>query len=504
LIYDASTLKLPGRLKADVCVIGTGPGGAMAMMAAAEAGLNVVALEAGGFLTPSDMRQREEEMLPRLYWDAASRTTRDRAVRVHQGRGVGGSSLHNINLCKRIPASIRSRWRAARGLDGLPPATWEALYAEVEALLEVKSVPEAWKNPHNRLLQAGCEALGWRGGGVRHNRTKCTGSGFCEIGCAYDAKNNVVKKVLPRAMEAGARVLSRCQAVRVDHRGGAVRGVDAVAVDPRTGRSLGEIRIDAPRVCVSASATGTAALLLRSRVPDPGGETGARLHIHPALVAAGEFDAPVRAWLGIPQTYECTQWLDLDDPYGHRIWIVPAFGHPVGAATSLPGHGETHGRVMGRYAHLAVLTAMLHDHTAGEVAPRGDLGLTMDYWPDAEDRAELMFGLWACARLLFAAGARRVFVPAEPMIVLERGADLSGIARTDLVRGLMDVTAVHPMSTVPMGDDPAVAAVDSRGRHHHVEGLWVADGSLFPTSIGVPPQVSIYAMGLHVGRALSG
>jgi choline dehydrogenase-like flavoprotein len=54
-----------------------------------------------------------------------------------------------------------------------------------------------------------------------------------------------------------------------------------------------------------------------------------------------------------------------------------------------------------------------------------------------------------------------------------------------------------------MGDDPNVAAVDSHGRHHHVAGLWVADGSLFPTSIGGPPQLSIYALGLHVGRALA-
>ena len=66
----------------------------------------------------------------------------------------------------------------------------------------------------------------------------------------------------------------------------------------------------------------------------------------------------------------------------------------------------------------------------------------------------------------------------------------------------LDVTAVHPMGSVAMGDDPRESAVDSRGRHHEVAGLWVADGSLFPTSIGGPPQLSIYAMGLHVGEAI--
>ena len=118
-------------------------------------------------------------------------------------------------------------------------------------------------------------------------------------------------------------------------------------------------------------------------------------------------------------------------------------------------------------------------------------------------RRELVFGLAACARLLFAGGARRVYIPTAKPLILERGADLDQLEKIELSPGYLDITAVHPMGTVPMGDDPTVAAVDSRGKHHHLEGLWVADGSLFPSSIGVPPQVSIYALGLHVGEAIA-
>ena len=502
MIYDASTLPLPLRLRADLCVVGSGAGGAMAAMTAAEAGLSVIVLEAGEFLTPADMVQREEEMLPRLYWDSGGRTTADRAVRIHQGRGVGGSTLHNLNLCKRIPASIRARWATERGLSHLPPATWDALYTEVEALLSVSDVSPDRHNRHNRLLEAGVRALGWAGGPLRHNRTGCVGSGFCEIGCAYDAKNNAAKVLVPRAVKAGADIVARCQAIRVRHAGGAVQGVDAVALDPRTRQPIGSVVVDAPRVCLSGSATATPALLLRLGVPDPGGETGNHLHLHPALVVAGDFDEPVRAWEGIPQTYECTELLQLDRDDGHRVWIVPAFAHPVGTATLVPGHGAPHRARMERYAHLAVLTAMVHDRTSGRVRPDGDLGLSIDYWPDADDRRELMLGLSACARLLFAAGARRVFVPGHPARVHERADGLAALEATPFTPGSLDVTAVHPMGSVPMGDAPT-AAVDSEGRHHHVRGLWVADGSLFPSSIGVPPQLSIYAMGLHVGRAIA-
>ncbi len=156
-----------------------------------------------------------------------------------------------------------------------------------------------------------------------------------------------------------------------------------------------------------------------------------------------------------------------------------------------------------RYAHLAAFTGMIHDETKGRVRPDGDLGLSIDYWPNEADRRELTLGLWGCAKLLFAAGARRVLVPSFPAIVFERGDSVDSLQEMPVEKGRIDVVAVHPMSTVPMGDDPRVAAVDSEGRHHHLGGLFVADGSLFPTSIGGPPQMSIYAMGLHVGRAIA-
>lgn len=502
MIFDAAHLPHPLRLKADLCIVGAGAGGSTAAMIAAEAGLRVVVLEAGSYLTPADMVQREEEMLPLLYWDSGGRTTKDRAVKIHQGRGVGGSTLHNLNLCKRIPVSIRARWARERHLEKLSVAAWDALYDEVEQLLSVSVVPRGRWNWHNQLLEAGCRKLGWRGGPLSHNRTGCIGSGYCELGCAYDGKNNAAKVLVPRAVKAGAEIVTHCQAVRVLHEAGAVRGVTAVAIDPRTHKPIGEVTVEVPRVCLSASATATAALLLRSHVPDPGGEAGNHLHIHPAVVVAGDFDDPVRAWVGIPQTYECTQHLELDREGGPRVWIVPAFAHPVGTAVLVPGHGEVHFDLMRRYSHLAAFTAMIHDETRGTVRPDGDLGLTIEYRPGEGDRRELRLGLRACAELLFAAGARRVIVPTRTPRIYAQGAPLDDLDALDLAPGSIDISAVHPMGSVPMSDDPS-AAVDSEGRHHHLKGLWIADGSLFPTSIGVPPQLSIYALGLHVGRAIA-
>ena len=503
MIHDARALRAGGRLKCDLCVIGSGPGGALAATVAAEAGMRVVVLESGEFITPGQMNQREEDMIPRLLWESGARMTHDHGVRVHQGRGVGGSSLHNLNLCKRIPDVVLQQWRATRGLEHLLPETWHALYAEVEAMLSVSAVPEERWNRHNQILRDGCRALGWRGGGLQHNRSGCVGSGFCELGCAFDAKNNAAKVLVPRLMAAGAVVLTHAHALRIDTRGGRVRGVSVASLDGADPAAVGRFEIETARVCVSASATGTPALLLRSQLEDPGRTTGRTLRLHPAVVVAGDFDAPVRAWEGIPQTYECTEFLDFEPGSDRRLWIIPAFGHPMGVATMLPGFGDAHAALMGRFANMAVLAAMLHDETAGTVTPDGDLGVSMRYAPTARDRTVLARGLARSARLLFAAGARRVIVPTHRVRVLTRVAEVDALADTPIDPESLSLTAVHPMGSVAMGDDPARAAVDSRGRHHHVRGLHVADGSLFPTSIGVPPQLSIYAMGLHVGRAIA-
>lgn len=503
MIFDASTFTGDVTLSTDLVVVGSGAGGMAAAMAAAEKGVETLVLEGGEYVPPDEMNQREEVMFPRLFQESGGRTTADRAVKIHQGRGVGGSTLHNLNLCKRIPAGLRAEWRRAHGLSKLDEARWDALYTEVEQLLAVSAVPRGLWNKHNLLLEDGVTKLGWKGGGLSHNRTGCLGSGFCEVGCRYNAKNNAFKVLLPRALAAGAQVVSNCVAVRVVHEGGAARGIEAVAIDPRTRVPRARVTVKAKRVCLSASATGTAALLLRSGVPDRSGVTGTTLRVHPAVVAAGDFDEEIRAWEGIPQTYECTEFLQLEEEGAHRAWVLPAFAHPVGVATMVPGHGGGHRALLERYPHLAVFTAMIHDLTPGTVRPRGDFGVSIDYWPDEADRAELSLGLWACAKLLFAAGARRVLVPTRVPKVLQPGDDLDWLKAMPLEKGEIDVVAVHPMSSVPMGDDPLRAPVGSDGKHHHCESLWVADGSLFPGSIGIPPQLSIYAMGLHVGRALA-
>lgn len=484
---------------ADAVVVGTGAGGGMALRELARAGLRVVALEEGGFRTPADFDQREDHMLPELFQDGGARTTKDLAIRVLMGRGVGGSTVHNTNLCKRTPPELLDLWARKYAVSGCSERDLAPAFDEVERDLSVSEIDEDRRNANNRMLERGVKALGWRGGPLRHNRVGCRESGFCELGCAYDAKQNALKILIPQALATGnAEVIADARAVLVRHAGGRVTGVRGVALDGL--KPVAAIEVKAPIVVLSGAAVGSPTLALGSGLPDPHDQQGRGLRLHPGGAIAGLFDDRIDGFAGIPQSYECTEWLDLTEGSDKRVWITTVFAHPIGTAAAMPGFGAAHMTLMRKYAHLGVLTAMVHDETEGRVRIDSSGLPVLDYEMAPSDVEQLALGLRASAKILLAAGAREVVLPAIPPLRIAKEADIAEITPSACRPHSVPLTAVHPMGSMRMGDDPKRAAVKSTGEHHHVRGLFVLDGSLFPTSLGSPPQISIYAFAKHLAK----
>jgi choline dehydrogenase-like flavoprotein len=484
-------------LSCDLAVVGTGAGGGMLIADAARAGLSVIAVEEGPHRTARDFNQREREMISALFQDQGARATRDGAVAVLQGRGVGGSTVHNTNLCKRIPDPILEHWAADRGLTSWRPSEIAADFAAVEERLHVSAIEPERVNRNNDALLRGMQALGWRGGILSHNRRGCVGSGFCELGCAFDAKENVLKVLLPEAIAHGATVWAECRAERVTVAGGRASGVEArVFADGKPGP---RISLRARAVALAGSAVGSAALALASGLPDPGKLVGRNLHLHPGAAVAGLFDQPIEGWMGIPQSVECVEHIDWQPGSPRRVWIVPAFAHPIGFAAMLPGFGAAHMQKLRKYRYFAVLVAMLHDESAGRVTASAAGRPLIEYALGEPDARALAGGLSACARLLLAAGAREVLAPGGPV---RTDAEALALAARPVRPFDPPLTAAHPMSTLPMAADPRRGVTDGDGRWHGLPGLYVADGSLFPTSIGGPPQIPIYTAGRRVARTI--
>jgi choline dehydrogenase-like flavoprotein len=350
-------------------------------------------------------------------------------------------------------------------------------------------------NALNRLIRRGTEALGWSGFVTRHNREGCVQSGYCILGCSYDAKQSMLVTYVPLADRAGARIYADAQVERIEVENGRARRVHGRAVDA-AGRPRGRVQVDARAVVLSAGAIASPDLLLRSRIANRSGLVGRNLHLHPSVIAAGIFDEEVHAYRGIPQSYYVDQFIDLErDPHTGYV-LMPIAGFPVLTATNLPGFGRGHFRFMRDYARTASMLVLLHDRSAGRVEPGPSLGRPrIDYALDAHDRRLLAEGLVHCCEVLFAAGARQVVVPyLDAPLVLGRGDDLGAITRRGVRQGEIPIASTHPQSTLRMGGDPRDSVVGPYGESHEVRGLFVADMSVFPTSLGAPPQITTAAL----------
>src|SRR5262245_33440725 len=298
---------------------------------------------------------------------------------------------------------------------------------------------------------------------------------------------------VPRASDAGARVYANARAERIEAPPSGPRRVHGHVVD-HAGRERGTIEVEAPVVVLAAGAVASPDLLLRSGLGGP--EVGRHLHLHPSVMVAGFWPEPIHAYRGIPQSYYIDEFIDLErEPHSGYV-LMPIAGFPVLVAANIPGFGQEHFHEMRDFAKLGGLLVLLHDRSEGSVRSGSSLGKPeIRYALDAGDRALLAEGLRHCAEVLFAAGAERVAVPFLPEpLRIARGGDLDAIARHEVREGSLPIASTHPQSTCRMGGDPARSVVNAFGELHHVRGVFVADMSVFPTSLGAPPQITTAAL----------
>jgi choline dehydrogenase-like flavoprotein len=489
-------------LRADACVIGSGAGGAVAAAELARGGLDVVVLEQGPHWTSRDFTQREDEMLPRLFEEAGLRQTTDGSITILQGRNVGGSTVHNLCYAFRTPEPILGLWREEFALPGLSPAALAPSFERVEHALKVKPIREDELNALNRIVRAGAEKLGYSGFVTRHNREGCVQAGYCILGCSYDAKQSMLVTYVPEAERLGARLYASARAERIEAdpgpRRARVRRVRGRALR-RDGTPGAPFAVEAKVVVLAAGAVASPDLLLRSGLANGAGQVGANLHLHPSVMAAGFFDEPIHAYRGIPQSYYIDEFIDLErDPRAGYV-LMPIAGFPVLTAAQLPGFGREHFRFMRRFAHMAGLLVLLHDRSAGSVAPGASPARPkIRYVLEPGDAEQLAHGLLHCVEVLLAGGASEVLVPyAREPLLIRPGDDLAPILRRGVAQAgpnAIPLASTHPQSTCRMAGDPRRGVVGEFGECHEVAGLFVADMSVFPTSLGAPPQITTAAL----------
>jgi choline dehydrogenase-like flavoprotein len=496
---EGRTLTQNARLRCDVCIIGSGAGGATAARVLARAGLSVVVLEAGGYNRKDRFTMREDEVYPLLYQEGMRRATADLAIGILQGRTVGGGTVVNWTTSFRTPDHVLEHWREHHGLTALTPAALDPHFAEMEGRLGVYEVPDEQINANNRKLWNGAAALGWERSRLRRNVRGCRQIGYCGMGCPFDAKQSALVTLLPDAVAAGATVFADCDVRRIRLAGGRVTAVEGVFHHPEDGdRATGFDLLVEPEVCIVAGgAINSPALLLRSDLPDPRGRLGRRTFLHPVAAAIGHFADPIEPWSGVPQSVSCHHFVRRPEGMGFFLEAAPL--HPVLFAGAITAHGGLHREAMERLGHTSAALAILVDgfhpsETGGTVTLHPDGSPRLDYPDSPRLRAGIRAGIEAAARLLLAAGATRVLTPHEPPMEITRESDLPRLSFAPEGPNFVRLFSAHQMGGCAMGADSAESVVNPDLCHHSIPNLYVMDGAVLPTSLGVNPQFTIYGL----------
>ncbi len=481
----------PASGSADVIVIGSGAGGAMAARELARGGLDVVILEEGRRFTVEEFRTHHAlERWTDLYRDAGTTVAAGNPpVMLPLGRGVGGTTLVNSGTSFRTPDRVLQRWRDRHRVSMADPWAFAALLDEVERTISVAPVPAEIMGRNGELTLLGAERLGWSSGPLQRNAPGCGGCCQCALGCPRNAKFGVHLNALPQACAAGARIVSEARVERVLHEGGRVTGVRARRPDGSG------FRVAAPRVVVACGTTETPPLLGRSGLGRHR-QLGRNLALHPAVGVSARFEESVTPWVGVLQSAQVDEFHAGDGIMLEATAMPPGMG-----SIGMPGHGRRLVEELGRAEHYASLGAMIADAPSGSVSRIGSRTV-IRYQLGRTDGHRLLKAIALMGRVLFAAGAREV-VTGVPGV-----APVGDVGRLDEVLGDADprrlhLTAFHPTGTARMGGHAASAPVDTLGRLRGVEGVWVADGSVVPSCPEVNPQVTIMALALGVAGGIA-
>ena len=490
-LHSAADLANGTRLKADVAVVGSGAGGAAVAAELSRLGLKVAVLEEGRSFAPADLVSKPSWAFRHLYAGRSVMAGKGSLmVPLAAGRAVGGSTFVNSAICFRAPDAVLREWERDFGSPWTPERL-EPLFDEVEKALDVQKIGPGIARHNSLVFKRGAERLGLPGDFISRNAPGCVGCGVCQLGCPIGGKGSVDKNLLPTAIEHGADVYSEVRARDVHVARGTVTGVTAEILDPDDG-AIGLVHVDAPRVFLCAGAFGTPQLLQRNRLCGGGGQVGENLHVHPGQAAAALFDEEIRYWDGVTQGY----YVHMQDA------ILETFtGTPELFWAALP-LGQMNLR---KLKHAASAGCMIRDRGRGRVRWQGEGRLPdIAYELDDQDRVRFIEGARQMARIYFAAGAHTSFPLMNPGVEPARSLD-AALAQLpdDLPARRLNPYGSHPQSTCRISADPRQGVCKPTGETHEVENLFVADGSLFPTALGVNPQITILALATGIARDLA-
>jgi choline dehydrogenase-like flavoprotein len=502
----------------DVCVIGSGAAGAILATKLAEEGKSVVLLEKGGYHDGESMNQRETDMLPLLWKNAGANFTSSLRIAVAQGCCLGGSTVINDAVCFRIPDLVIDQWNR-KGVS-ISKQEWHEANNEVSKRIHVSEVTEEELNRNAKKLREACDKFHIDGKSIKHGKNErncgqsfsdpelhsCVKCGFCHIGCHYDTKQSMLVTYIHDALnndKLDYTVYCNCQADRItyNNNSGIATGVDGTFIDIN-GSEKYRIRVNAKVIIVSAGSIASSNLLQKSAIG--GQNVGKGVALHPAPFVIGHFQEDIHGNRGIPMSYTCHQFGITNGVKNGGFLIESIFLPVFQMAIAIPTFAADHKRMMLEFNKYAMAGIMTRDEPTGTVLVSYGGNPKLDYSLSSQTVNDMARGIAIVARMWFDVGATSVITSHIDIPEIKTKADIAKIKEAVRVNpnGLM-VGSAHPQGGNRMGDNKEECVVDSDCKVFGLENLYVCDASVFPTALGVNPQLTVMALATITAKKIT-
>ncbi len=490
-----------GRLsmQVDVVVVGSGAGGAVVASELSRAGHSVLVLEEGDWVKPAEYSRLTPGQMLRRTWREAGMSAAvglgdTPFISVLQGKCVGGSSVLTGGVCFRIPDEVLHEWSHGLGLRTMTPEGVDASFQVVERVVHVETVPDSMRSRSTELFLQGAAKMGVAMKAIRRNTSGCRGVSRCNFGCPHAAKLSVDISFLPDACAHGATIVTDARVDRVDITGGVARGVRGRLLD-EAGNPGAPFEVRAKLVVVACGSLHTPLLLRASGLDSR--HLGRHLTLHPGFRVGAVFDEQVDGWDGAMQSVYSDHFAS------EGITLVSVFPPASVLAAAFPGVARHHRQHVHKMPNLAVFGGMIHDEGGGRVMRWLGREPLLTYRMAKADAPRLLRGIEILTRMGFAAGAKEMAMPIFGIDTLKSERELDELLRNPPKMSRIECTAYHPLGSAKMSVDPGAGVVRESGETWQVANLFVADGSVLPTSIGVNSQLPIMGVAHKIATGIA-